>query len=88
MADRTNPDVSPVYGDLRDLPPALLVVGSLDIMLEDNLALAARLSAAGGEVDVRVYPESLSRLHVLPDGDGERRVTDVESWLADRFDAT
>ena len=27
-------------------------------MLEDNLAMAARLSAAGGAVDIRVYPES------------------------------
>ncbi|UGS38030.1 alpha/beta hydrolase [Capillimicrobium parvum] len=88
VADRTNPDVSPVYGDLRDLPPALLVVGSLDIMLEDNLALAARLSAAGGEVDVRVYPESPHGFTSFPTAMANAAVTDVESWLADRFDAT
>jgi acetyl esterase/lipase len=58
IADRTNPDISPLYGDLRGLPPALLIIGSLDIVLEDNLAMAARLSAAGGAVDIRVYPES------------------------------
>jgi hypothetical protein len=49
VADRTNPDISPLYGDLSGLPPALLVVGTLDILLEDNLATAARLSSAGGE---------------------------------------
>ncbi len=58
VADCTNPDISPVYGDPRRLPPALLVVGSLDILVEDNLAMAARLSAAGCDVDRRVYPES------------------------------
>src|SRR4051794_2371549 len=38
-ADRTDPDISPVFGDLRGLPPVLLVVGSLDILLEDNLVM-------------------------------------------------
>ncbi len=58
VTDRTNPDISPVYGALRGLPPTPLVVGSLDILLGDNLVMAARLSAAGGEVDARLNPES------------------------------
>ncbi len=45
-ADRTKPESSPFCGDLRGLPPALLIVGSLDALLEDNLMMAARLSAA------------------------------------------
>jgi acetyl esterase len=28
VADRTNPDISPLFGDLDGLPPALLVVGT------------------------------------------------------------
>ena len=55
LADRTNPDVSPLYGDLHGLPPTLLVVGALDLLLEDSFAMAARLSAAGNEVDLRVF---------------------------------
>jgi acetyl esterase/lipase len=55
----TYPDVSPPYGDLRGLPPTLLLVGTLDMLLEDNFVLAARLSAAGNEVDLRVYPDSM-----------------------------
>jgi acetyl esterase len=88
VADRTDPDISPLYGDLRDLPPALLVVGSLDIVLEDNLAFAARLSAAGGEVDVRVYPESPHGFTSFPTAMANAAMTDVESWLADRFPGT
>lgn len=34
------------------------MVGTVDILLEDSLAMAARLSAPGNEVDLRVYPES------------------------------
>ena len=58
VADRTDPDISPLFGDLGGLPPALLVVGASDPLLEDSLAMAARLSSAGAEVDLRVYPES------------------------------
>jgi acetyl esterase len=85
VADRTDPDISPVYGDLRGLPPALLVVGNLDILLEDNLVMAARLSAAGAEVDVRVYPESPHGFTLHPTAMARTALNDIESWLADRF---
>ena len=85
VADRTNPDISPVYGDLRGLPPALLVVGGLDILLEHNLVMAARLSAAGCDVDLRVYPESPHGFTLHPTTMASTALDDVESWLADRF---
>lgn len=85
VADCTNPDISPVYGDLRGLPPALLVVGSLDILLGDNLVMAARLSAAGGEVDVRVYPESPHGFTLHPTAMAGIALRDIESWLAGRL---
>jgi acetyl esterase len=85
VADRTNPDISPVYGDLRGLPPVLLVIGSLDILLEDNLVMAARLSAAGGEVDVRVYPESPHGFTLHPTTMASTALNDIESRLADHF---
>jgi acetyl esterase len=85
VADRTNPDISPVYGELRGLPPVLLVVGSLDILLEDNLVMAARLSAAGAEVDVRVYPESPHGFTLHPTTMANTALNGIESWLAERF---
>jgi len=85
VADRTNPDISPVFGDLRDLPPALLVVGSLDILLEDNLAMAARLAAAGGDIELRVYPESPHGFTLHATAMASVATRDIDSWLADRF---
>jgi acetyl esterase/lipase len=85
VADRTNPDVSPIYGDLRDLPPTLLVVGTLDILLEDNLAMAARLSAAGNEVGLRLYPECPHGFTSFPTAMASTARHDIESWLADRL---
>ncbi|MCZ9882427.1 alpha/beta hydrolase [Arthrobacter sp. B2a2-09] len=56
--DRTHPDLSPLFSELAGLPPIMMVIGSEDILLEDNLAMAARLSDAGVEVDLRIYPAS------------------------------
>jgi acetyl esterase/lipase len=86
VGDRTDPDVSPLYGDLRGLPPTLLLVGTLDVLLEDNLAMAARLSAAGNEVDLRVFPESMHGFTSHPTCMATAALDGVETWLASRLD--
>lgn len=57
-ADRSHPDLSPLFAELAGLPPVLIVIGSDDILLEDNLAMAARLSAVDVAVDLRIYPSA------------------------------
>ncbi|MEU6114269.1 alpha/beta hydrolase [Streptomyces sp. NPDC047117] len=85
VADRTLPDISPLYGDLRGLPPALLVVGSADVLLEDNLAMAGRLSAVGNDVDLRIYPESPHGFTGHPTAVARTALSDINSWLLDRI---
>ncbi|NKE61154.1 alpha/beta hydrolase [Lentzea sp. PSKA42] len=87
VADRTVPDISPIYGDLRGLPPVLLVVGGLDVLLEDNLAMAARVCASGGEVDLRVYPEARHGFTSSDTGMAKAARHDIECWLAGRLRA-
>jgi acetyl esterase/lipase len=86
VADRTDPDVSPLYGDLRGLPPTLLLVGTLDILLEDNLAMAARLSAAGNQVELRVFPESMHGFTGHPTSMAAAALVGIETWCASRLD--
>jgi len=83
VADRTDPDISPLYGDLGGLPPALLTVGNLDLVFEHSLALAARLAAAGGRVDLRVYPESQHGFTAYPTAMAAAAIRDVDTWLDD-----
>jgi acetyl esterase len=56
--ERRDPSVSPLYAPLRDMPPALFTVGSLDPLLDDTLFMAARWRAAGNHAELRVFPES------------------------------
>ncbi|WP_207837290.1 alpha/beta hydrolase [Williamsia soli] len=85
VADRTLPDVSPIYGDLRDLPPLLLVVGAGDILLEDNVAMASRLAAAGVDVDLRIYPASPHGFTNHPTAIAATAREDIGSWLSGRL---
>jgi acetyl esterase len=47
--------VAPLLADLKGLPPAHMIVGSLDPLLDDSNKLAAKLKAAGVPVDLTVY---------------------------------
>ncbi|GAA0802527.1 alpha/beta hydrolase [Spirilliplanes yamanashiensis] len=85
VADRTVPDVSPVFGDLRGLPPALLIVGERDVLLADNRALAARLAAAGVDVELLVYPEAPHGFTEHPTGMARAALADRDRWLAGRL---
>lgn len=51
-----DPRVSPLAADLTGLPPTLLHVGGDEILLEDSLWMAQRLSEAGVQVELRVFP--------------------------------
>lgn len=86
VTDKTQPDISPLYGELRDLPPTLIVVGTSDILLEDNFAMAARLSAAGNEVDLQVYPEAVHGFTSHPTKMGAAAMYGIITWLELRLD--
>ncbi|MEU1982038.1 alpha/beta hydrolase [Nocardia sp. NPDC019395] len=79
--DRTDPDISPIYAELRGLPPILMVVGDADIVLHDNLAMAARLSASGTDVDLRVYPGSPHGFTGHPTPMARAALADINTWL-------
>lgn len=50
-----DPEVSPVFADLGELPPMLIQVGSDEILLDDALLLESRAREAGVEVACTVY---------------------------------
>jgi acetyl esterase len=56
--DRRDPDLSPLYADLHDLPPALFTVGADDHLVDDTLFMAARWELAENDAELMVYPEA------------------------------
>ncbi|HST74903.1 MAG TPA: alpha/beta hydrolase [Acetobacteraceae bacterium] len=54
--DRRDPDVSPLYADLKGLCPALFSVGTEDALLDDSLFMHARWIAAGNQAELAIHP--------------------------------
>jgi epsilon-lactone hydrolase len=55
-ADASDPHISPIFGDLRELPPLLIQVGSHEILLSDALRLAGRAAISDVPVTLEVTP--------------------------------
>ncbi|WP_420434520.1 alpha/beta hydrolase [Hyphobacterium sp.] len=53
--DRTRPEISPLFGDFDGFPPALIQVGSDEVLLDDSLRLEQRMSDAGVDVTCEVW---------------------------------
>ncbi len=52
---RTDPRVSPLFADLRGLPPTLVQVGSDEILLDDSTRFADRAEAAGVAIELQRF---------------------------------
>ena len=57
--DRTDPRVSPLFADLRGLPPMLIQAGSAETLLDDATRLAAAAGAADVAVTLEIWPQMI-----------------------------
>jgi monoterpene epsilon-lactone hydrolase len=53
------PLASPLYAELTDLPPLLILVGSWEVLLDDSTRFAERAKVAGVDVEIEVWDEMI-----------------------------
>jgi acetyl esterase/lipase len=75
------PEVSPLYADLRNMPKALFTVGTMDPLLDDSTFMHARWLAAGNEGELAIYPGGVHGLTGFPTALGRRAVARQDSFL-------
>jgi acetyl esterase len=80
--ERRAPDISPLYADLRGLPPARFVVGTQDPLLDDTLFMAARWEAAGNGTALEVVAEAAHGFVQFPLESSDRELAAQEEYLA------
>ncbi len=86
-ADLKNPLISPVFADLRGLPPLFIQVGTDEILLDDSLTLAANAEKAGVMVTLKVWEGMFhvwhAMQHVMPEGREavQEAITFIQSQL-------
>jgi acetyl esterase/lipase len=56
-ADPRTPLATPLYADLRELPPLLIQVGTAETLLDDSTRLAERAKSAGVDVALEVWDD-------------------------------
>ena len=78
-ARRTAP-YSPLFGDLSGMPPALLVAGTLDPLVDDSVAMAARWGAVA-ECELHLLPECPHGFIRFPTLLARRTVARSHAWL-------
>ncbi|MCG2792185.1 MAG: alpha/beta hydrolase [Weeksellaceae bacterium] len=61
-----NPQYSPLYADLKNLPPAFFTVGTLDPLIDDTYFMEARWRLAGNKTYLALYPESPHAFNYFP----------------------
>jgi acetyl esterase/lipase len=62
--DRRDPRASPLYADLRGLPPILIQVGSAETLLDDSVRFAAAAGAVEVAVTLEIWPNMIHAWHL------------------------
>lgn len=86
--DRRTPYLSPLFADLRGLPPVLVQAGGREILLDDSRRFVEKARAAGVDATLDLWPEMFHGWQLFAPGMPEawralqRAGTYVARWLA------
>jgi monoterpene epsilon-lactone hydrolase len=81
--DAKDPLVSPIYGDLRGLPPLMIQVGMREVLLDDSRKLAVRARADEVPVMLEQWPGMFHVWHIWADSlsDGRRALGGIGAFI-------
>lgn len=85
--DVRDPLVSPIYGDLRGLPPLLIQVGTREVLLDDSRKLAVRARADDVQVTLEEWPGMIHDWQMMTDWltDGRRALAGIGTFVRHRI---
>lgn len=83
-AARRAPALSPLYGELEGMPPALMLAGERDPLLDDTLQMARRWQEAA-PVELEVLPEAPHGLIHFPTAMARMVCAHTQGWICSRL---
>jgi monoterpene epsilon-lactone hydrolase len=85
--DLRDPLASPLYAELKGLPPLLIQVGTNEILLDDAVRLAERAKAAGVKADLRVADGMVHVWHLFSSlvPEGQAGIDEAGEWMRGLF---
>ena len=83
----TNPRLSPLFGSFIGFPPTLIVVGGLDLLLDDARRLTARMRQDGVAVQLREWPGCPHGFTGVPAPEGRDAAQRLDAFILDALPA-
>jgi acetyl esterase/lipase len=88
-SDASNPLISPLFGDLRDLPPLLMHVGECEVLRDNAVRLAASAKAAGVDARWEIFPGMWHVWQLFPKlPQASRSLDGIAAFLGERLRET
>jgi len=81
ITKRRDPDISPLYADLKGLCPALFTVGTKDALLDDTLFMHARWVAAGNPAELAIHPGGAHGFTLFPNDLAKAATARMDAFL-------
>ena len=82
QGDHKHPLASPLYADLRDLPPLLIQVGDRETVRDDSVMLAEKARVAGVEVDLQIWDGMIHVFQMFAEiPEAQRAITSIAGFL-------
>lgn len=85
-AGRRQPPLSPLFGELAGMPPALMIVGSSDPLLDDTVRMAQRWRQVA-DVELNVAPEAPHGFIHFPTAMARVTLAHAQAWVRQRIAA-
>ncbi len=86
--DASAPRAAPLDQPLHGLPPTLVHAGDCDITRDDSVLFAERALAAGGTVDLEIWPEMFHHFQVFAElPEAARSIAAIGRFVRDRLTA-
>jgi acetyl esterase/lipase/L-ascorbate metabolism protein UlaG (beta-lactamase superfamily) len=76
---------SPLFGDLKGLPPVLLVSGGSELLLDDSIHFAAKAAKAGVDIALDIFEEMPHGFAVMRLSASDQVLSRVSAYIASRL---
>lgn len=82
-ADRKNPLLSPLFGDVSGFPPSLIFVGSSEILRDDSVRMHKKLRDSGGKSSIYIARGKWHAYILYGVSPSERNLTQIADFIKD-----
>ncbi|MBX6352040.1 MAG: alpha/beta hydrolase [Thermoflavifilum sp.] len=80
-ADPRHPLASPLYADLRGLPPLLIQVGDDECLLDDSVRFADKAKAAGVDATLHIFSEMWHVFQTFPIPEADEAIREIGEFV-------